>query len=192
MKSISGSSPCRCSALIRSAAKMKLPLSTATMMRSLSLAAAISRASSSTRSDIRSALNSGLMSVAAAVSAMVLVGLGETHLDAADIARRRRNLSEERRVPAGGKLLLADLSGPFRDFLAALVTKRDHDRGHVDRGGAGIYDVPLHFEHGLAAFIGPAVTDAFEGQSRSLTAAPAEQRVEARGARKHRCHRRGR
>src|SRR4029078_10490492 len=137
MKSISRSSPCRCSALLRSAAKRKCPLSTATMMRSLSLAAAISRASSSTRSDIRSALNSALM-FAAAVSAMVLVGLGETHLDAADIARRRRNLSEKRRVPAGGKLLLTDLSGPFRDFLAALVTKRDHDRGHVHRGGACI------------------------------------------------------
>src|SRR5262245_45422392 len=128
---------------------MKLPFSTATMMRSLSLAAATSRASSSTRSEIFSALNSGLMSSAAAVSAMILVGLGETHLDTADITRRRGNLPEERCVLAGRKLLLADLGGPLRDFIAALVTKRDHDYRHVDGGRAGIDHVALHLEHGL-------------------------------------------
>src|ERR1700757_4235418 len=163
MKSISGLSPCRWSALIRSAAKMKLPFSTATMMGSLSLAAAISCASCSTRPEILSALNSGLISSAAAVSAMILVGLGEAHLDAADIARWRRNLPQERRVLTGGKLLLADLGRPFRDLCAALVSERDHHGRNVDRGRAGVGHVALHFEHGLAVLVGPAVTDAFEG-----------------------------
>src|SRR5207247_6062077 len=109
---ISGLSPCRWSALIRSAAKMKLPFSTATMMRSLSLDAAISCASSSTLSAMRSALNSGSISCAAALPAMTLVGLGETYLDAPDVAWRRGYLPQERRVLAGGQLLLAVLLGP--------------------------------------------------------------------------------
>src|SRR5215467_12565008 len=143
MKSISGLSPCRWSPLIKSAVKMKLPFSSATMMGSLSLAAAISRASCSTRPKIRSALNSGLISSAAAVSAMILVGLGEAHLDAADIARRRRNLPQERRVLAGSKLLLADLGRPFRDFCAALVPECDHHGRNVDRRRAGVDHVAL-------------------------------------------------
>src|SRR5262245_12270675 len=162
MKSISGSSPCRCSALIKSAAKMKLPFSTATMISSLSLAAAISPPSCSTRSEIRSALNSGLISSAAAVSAMILVGLGEAHLDTADIARRRGNLPQELRVLAGRKLLLADLGRPFRDLCAALVSECDHHGRNIDRGRAGVDHVALHFEHSLAVLVGPAVTDAFE------------------------------
>src|SRR5215831_20496038 len=163
MKSTSGLNPCRCSALIKSAAKMKLPFSTATMMGSLSRAVAIARASCSTRSEILSALNSSLISSAAAVSAMILVGLGEAHLDAADVARRRRDLPQEGRVLAGSKLLLADLGRPFRDFCAALVPECDHHGRNVDRRRAGVDHVALHFEHGLAVLVGPAVTDTFEG-----------------------------
>src|SRR6266545_2557092 len=159
MKSISGLSPCRWSALIRSAAKMKLPLSTATMMGSLSLDAAISCASSSTLSAMRSALNSGSISCAAALPAMTLVGLGETHLDAPDVARRRGYLPQERRVLAGPELLLADFRRPLRDLRAALVPERNDHGRHVHRRGADIHHVALHLEHGLAAFIGPAIAD---------------------------------
>ena len=62
-----------------------------------------------------------------------LLGLGETHLDAADIARRRRNLPQERRVLPCRKLLLPDLGGPLGDFLAFLVSERDDHGRHVDR-----------------------------------------------------------
>src|SRR5262245_2064572 len=100
------------------------------------------------------------MSSAAAVSAMVLLSVGETHLDAADVARGRWKLPQERRVLTGRKFLLANLGGPFRDFLAALVSERDDHGRDVNRGGAGIDHVALDLEHGLASFVGPAVTDA--------------------------------
>src|SRR3984893_7359167 len=163
MKSISGASPCRWSARIRSAAKMKLPFSTATMMRLSSLAAAISCASSSTLRAIASAVMSGLMAGAAAIPAMTLVGLGETNLDAPDIAWRRGNLAQERRVLAGGKFGLAHLCRPLGNLRAALVPERDHHGRNVHRRPRRVYHVALHFEHGLTAIAGPAVADALEG-----------------------------
>src|SRR5438034_682222 len=79
------------------------------------------------------ALMSGLMAGAAAIPAMTLVGLGETNLDAPDIARLRGNLPQERRMLAGGKLRLAHLCGPLGNLRAALVPERDHHGRNVNR-----------------------------------------------------------
>src|SRR4029079_2780854 len=95
----------------------------------------------------------------------MLLGLGETHLDAPDIARRRGDLPQERRMFAAREFLLADLGGPFGDFLAPLVPERDHYCRHVDGGGGKIHTVALLFEHVLPALAGPAIAHAFEAEA---------------------------
>ena len=75
------------------------------------------RAPSSHLPAIASALNSVRMVEPPPAPRPFLLGLGETHRDAPDIARRRGDLPQERRALAAPWLLLADLGGPFGNFL---------------------------------------------------------------------------
>src|SRR5262245_46084261 len=108
--------------------------------------------------------------------------LGELHLDAADITRRRSDLPQKWSAFPRSQLLLTGLGGPLGQFVATLILKRDHQSRYSYRTRGVVDYVALHLEYILATLGGPVVVHAFEGKT-VRAYSHTEQGIEASGAR---------
>src|SRR6185436_12834445 len=152
MNSTSGANPTSCSARIRSAAKMKLPLSTAITSSCSGAAALISTASALLRVAIASASNKTRIRVSsdgkrASQSGHGIAPVEKAHDDIAAVGRRRGEARTERQPVARAERRLRRQRGPGIDLVADAVAQGEAKPRHFERARRQVHDCSLDDEH---------------------------------------------
>src|SRR5439155_11079815 len=149
MKSISGESPARCMARMRSAAKTKLPLSTGTTRRRCGRFSAMALAIASMRSEIWASENNTAMRCPS-ISMCDMPGIyadfirtGKANLHILGGGRRRSDAGGKGRHFAGAQRPYAGIDRPGIDVIGSAIFQDEAERGNFAVLIAHIDDLPL-------------------------------------------------